>query len=97
MMTNEVGKLLTAAEVAVAHLLLGSAPQSEPRTRATGLGGLLPGDEGALLVIGPVARAAGDEPGLARDIGVRVPGQWLHRADRRIEVTDVQEAASLLV
>ena len=60
-----------AVEVAVAHELLGrNAAPAEPGGRAAGIGGLLPGDEGARLVIGAVAGGADQQPGVAGEVGV---------------------------
>ena len=64
-----------AVEVTVADELLGHAAPAEPRASTTSRGRGAPGVEGAGLVIGPVASGPDDQPRLAGDVGVGMPGQ----------------------
>ena len=88
-------RLDRTVEVTVADELLGHAARAEPRASTTSRGRGAPGVEGAGLVIDPVASGPDDQPRLAGDVWVGMPGQGVGDPGRRVGITP-QEPASLV-
>src|SRR4029079_11058431 len=73
-------------EVAVADMLLGCGTPAQPGHRPTQLGRLLPGLQGAGLVVEAVARRAHGQPGAAGHLWVGMVGQWFEDGERRSRI-----------
>ena len=82
-------------QVPVPDLLLRDALPAQPGVRSAQGRGLLPGNQGARLVVEPIAGGADQEPRLRCELAVRVPGQGGKDPDRGVVVAGVEETLPL--
>ena len=91
-LTVGVDRLL---QVPVANVLLGSGAPCVPGERAVQLGGVLPADQRARLVVHPVLGGALADQGGATHLGIRIGGQGVEDGQRGFGLGLVEQALAV--